>query len=212
MDSFLPVSFMSIFYGFLKLINFPPFVRNSWHRHKPRRRETLPTGYMSKLSGFQSQVSGGKARFHMRAMQQGEPCQCVQAAVLLVVQPPRLQRPLCHWQASYSPRQPLAWAACAPRATFRVDMSLRRGRAAPGLSARRALVRCRSLDWASGFSQPHRFFPPPGGFAAKDNELNGISPAWRRKSTPRGIGPHILLLSPAQAQGSFSASVSSSVK
>lgn len=63
---------MSIFYGFLKLINFPPFVRNSWHRHKPWRKETLPTGCMSKLSGFQSQISGGTARFHVLPMKWGE--------------------------------------------------------------------------------------------------------------------------------------------
>lgn len=81
----LPVSFVSatppFFLNGLQLINLhhphpPAFVRNSWHRHKPRRRETLPTGYMSKLSGFQSQISGGKVRFHVLPMKWGEPCQC----------------------------------------------------------------------------------------------------------------------------------------
>lgn len=84
MDSFLLVGFRSIFYGFLKLINFSSFVRNSWHRHKPRRRETLPTGCMSKLSGSQSQISGGKARLHALPMEWGKACQCLQEAGVLL--------------------------------------------------------------------------------------------------------------------------------
>lgn len=54
---------MSIFYGFLKLINFSPFVRNSWHRHKPWRRETLPTAVCPNCQVFNPKSLGAKPDF-----------------------------------------------------------------------------------------------------------------------------------------------------
>lgn len=184
MDSFSPVGFMSIFYGFLKLINFPPFVRNSWHRRKPRRRETLPTGCMSKLSCSQSRLSGGTARLPPLLLQR-EACQCSgEGSVLIGIATP-LSQPGRHPVVPDS----LSRRVSAPRAIPWVGRSRDACRAAPGLPPPAPLSK-------AGHRRGIWFFSasPVPGFAAKDNELNGIS-RWRRKGAGGECWPCILLLS-----------------
>lgn len=111
MDSFSPVSFMSVFYGFLKLINFPPFVRNSWHW----RRETLPTGCMSKLSCSQSRLSGGTARLPPAPLpcSSGRPVSA-RGGAYDPYDPCYHDASPTAWQASYGPRQPFPGLSLHP--------------------------------------------------------------------------------------------------
>lgn len=189
MDSFLPVSFMSIFYGFLKLINFPPFVRNSWHRHKPRRRETLPTGYMSKLSVFNPKSLGARSDFTCMPCSRESPVNVSK------------QQSIISSTATTSPTAPVPLASVLQSQTASclgclfTQSHVQGGyeSAAWPCSTRPLRLQCTCQMQEPGlgiwFFSASQVLSFPGEFAAKDNEPNGISPGWRRKSTPGELGP-----------------------